>query len=866
MFCTAVAFCVLSPTLGGSHLVLPPVSPDALTRADDHGNVAIAVRDGQRTVEPGGAGRALGAASWEAIGPFGGDVSDVAASTTAAGVVLAGLAPSTGSGGTMFRSTDGGASWSEVTALSGLSVYDIELAPDGTAYAGTMDSVYKSTDDGATWTQQNLGIGLNDQTLEVTIDPNNPLRIWAGVADALGSQTNTLMLSTDGGNTWVSKTPAGGPYGFSAIAVNPTDSNKVYAAWGGSFGGGGIFVSSNGGTTWTDRTGVLPTNPMQDLAHDGTRLLLTGGQLFGGQIVGIWTTSNDGVTWTELSNASWPLRVFHDLELEPGNPSHILAASVGNGVYESLDGGATWAFGVGGTGGLSSNEVSYDPLNAATIYVGSSSNAVWKSTNGGSSYGASSLGIGQLNVYSIATSPTNPLEVAIAYQGLNDGGVQTSLDGGLSWTGESVPGTRWNTVRFDETGTLYALSDGPTTIAPEAAYRRSGGVWTCIGPDQGSVFETEAFAITFEPGNPSTIILGGSDFGVAGHEPTCWKTTDLGATWTKTWEGTGEDFEDVLSIEYLLGGVDVLVGAFDDFNGVQDGGAIRSADSGASWVKSSTGLATECQGWDLDVVSDGSKVYLADADTGTGNGGLYESVDGGLTWSLTNGVGTTYHVASHPYVTDTLFTTHYSAPKARSSEDDGATLSDFSTGLSTSAYMRGQHLNATGTWLYVATSEGSWRTAVDVGGTGTGYCFGDGTGDPCPCGNTGGAGEGCANSTGSGGLLVGTGSLSVTADDLGFDASGLLPGQGALLFVANNQLSGLYFGDGLRCAGGALKRLGVRIPNASGAAHWGPGLAAAGGWSAGDVRNFQLWYRDPVNSPCSNEFNTSNGVNAVFVP
>lgn len=154
----------------------------------------------------------------------------------------------------------------------------------------------------------------------------------------------------------------------------------------------------------------------------------------------------------------------------------------------------------------------------------------------------------------------------------------------------------------------------------------------------------------------------------------------------------------------------------------------------------------------------------------------------------------------------------------------------------------------------------------DECGAGVGYCFGDGTGTACPCGNDGNPGEGCANSTGNGAVLVGTGSNSVGADDLSFTLLQALPSQGALLFVANNQLSGLYFGDGLRCAGGSLKRLGVRMPNASGTAHWNPGMAASGGWMAGDTRNFQAWYRDPVGSPCANEFNTSNGVNITFAP
>jgi hypothetical protein len=77
---------------------------------------------------------------------------------------------------------------------------------------------------------------------------------------------------------------------------------------------------------------------------------------------------------------------------------------------------------------------------------------------------------------------------------------------------------------------------------------------------------------------------------------------------------------------------------------------------------------------------------------------------------------------------------------------------------------------------------------------------------------------------------------------------------------------GLSFGDGLRCAGGSVKRLGVRVPDAAGTAHWGPGLAALGQWGPGDVRFFQGWYRDPVGSSCGTNFNLSNGVEVSFWP
>ncbi len=147
------------------------------------------------------------------------------------------------------------------------------------------------------------------------------------------------------------------------------------------------------------------------------------------------------------------------------------------------------------------------------------------------------------------------------------------------------------------------------------------------------------------------------------------------------------------------------------------------------------------------------------------------------------------------------------------------------------------------------------------------FCSGDGSGTLCPCGNGAAAGEGCANSSGVGGKLSATGTPSVALDDMVLHAAQLLPGQPGLLFAGNNAVAGgagAIFGDGLRCAGGALARLGVRLPNALGAASWGPGLGASGGWSAGQVRRFQIWYRDPVGSPCGSGFNLSNGLEVTF--
>ncbi len=187
-------------------------------------------------------------------------------------------------------------------------------------------------------------------------------------------------------------------------------------------------------------------------------------------------------------------------------------------------------------------------------------------------------------------------------------------------------------------------------------------------------------------------------------------------------------------------------------------------------------------------------------------------------------------------------------------------------------------------WSHLEYSVGPWETWVDKwtvsgGGTGTPYCFGDGSGTPCPCGNNNDGsvpGSGCANGAfASGARLTGTGVASISADTVVLAGTGLDPNNSGLYFQADNDLSpGVVWGDGLQCAGGDLKRLGVRFSDASGASDtsaWATPISVrAGNVSAGDTKRYQLWYRDNSGGqPCGvgvNDFNATNGIEIVWAP
>jgi hypothetical protein len=157
----------------------------------------------------------------------------------------------------------------------------------------------------------------------------------------------------------------------------------------------------------------------------------------------------------------------------------------------------------------------------------------------------------------------------------------------------------------------------------------------------------------------------------------------------------------------------------------------------------------------------------------------------------------------------------------------------------------------------------------------TPFCLGDGSGLACPCANSGAPGHGCENSAVTGGaLLSATGVASLSADTVQLSASDELPTALSIVLQGDVALAPLGFGDGLRCAGGSLKRLYAR--NAVGGVLTAPqtGDPSISARSAalgapiplGATRIYQVYYRDPSASfcpaPTGSTFNVS-GATAV---
>ncbi len=168
------------------------------------------------------------------------------------------------------------------------------------------------------------------------------------------------------------------------------------------------------------------------------------------------------------------------------------------------------------------------------------------------------------------------------------------------------------------------------------------------------------------------------------------------------------------------------------------------------------------------------------------------------------------------------------------------------------------------------------------------YCFGDGGltpgCTPCPCANDAPPGTqgGCLNLNGTSGRLTAAGTPSPSADTLQFVVEGATPSTFGVLFSGNAQLpqvgacppgSGVALPPlkGLRCAGAGVLRHGIRPtdPLGASASPWGypaQSIAAQGGFTAGQTRYFQVFYRELPTVTCMFEQNTTNGVRVQFVP
>jgi hypothetical protein len=675
-------------------------------------------------------------ASWAPFGPKGANARAIAVSPTAAGVCVAGVNDSFGQGG-LYHSADNGGFWQQASETGNRGINDVKFTTAGKAFAATQDGLFSSTDNGDTWQQVALPGGATLVEALAT-DPANAQVVWVGLGQFLnGTSTQLVLRSADGGTTWSDVSPAvTSGMGATAIAVDPANPAHVVAAFSGQFGfGNDVWVTTDSGAHWDERSGGLPNNIIWDIAFAPGAVYVSGGQDFGGQFVGLYRSNNDGVSWNELS-AGWPSRSVTAVAVTPGNPQKVYVGTQRAGLGVSTDGGATWAFGAGGTGQFPVNDVAFTPGQPSSVFLAMGAVAVLHSTNGGASFSPAAAGINRLNVTSIAVNPLNSAEIAISFAGDNDGGIFKSTDAGQTWVfDQNAPLPRWQYLTFGPDGKLYATNDGPLGRGDDGVWvRASDGTWSSIGPGTPDFFDNEGKAIAVGNGPSPVILFGGREGFFGGQDAALWTYNRNGSgAWEKSYESVVQS-EIFSGIQWLEGGagpdaVASLINFGQEFGAA--GGILKTTDGGATWARSEAGYPAGWHAWTLSSrPSQPSTLYTSASQFTFSNlnNRIFKSTDGGVSWTdQSAGVDTLpfRQMMVDPLLPSTIYAVDLNTGNVMRSEDDGASFSLFSDGLIGQGGGGALAYGGTIRKLYYGSTSGAFATALepvgcaaDIGTTG----------------------------------------------------------------------------------------------------------------------------------------------------
>lgn len=227
-------------------------------------------------------------------------------------------------GNGLHRSTDGGRTWSVLTDWRIEEVLSVAMDPIDSAvlYIGTPFGVFKSTDDGRRWQRKMKGMS-KWFVKNVAIDRKDRRTLFAAAED-------DLYRTSDGCEHWVPLRV--GARGILTVAQHPDFPNHFLVGTEDN----GIRVSVDGGRSWKVGRGLPNTAFYAITVSSNKRTIYAGGYR-----TGVWRSDDGGFSWKLLWQNS-DIEAIFTIFVHPNNPTHLMVGTSGQGVYESLDGGATW--------------------------------------------------------------------------------------------------------------------------------------------------------------------------------------------------------------------------------------------------------------------------------------------------------------------------------------------------------------------------------------------------------------------------------------------------------------------------------------------------------------------------------------------
>jgi len=386
--------------------------------------------------------------NWRMIGPFrGGRTRAVAGVPSQPNVFYVGAV-----NGGVWKTDDAGRTWQPIfDDQPTQSIGAIAVAPSdpNIIYVASGEGlhrpdlsvgngIYRSADGGSSW--MHLGLADGQQICELAVDPRDSNRLFAAVlGHPYGPNSERgIFRSLNGGGTWQRVLYKDEDTGGSAVAIDPSQSNTVYAAlWQTRLGpwedkdefqgtAGGLFKSSDAGITWKQLTvglpkglsqinvAIAPSTPNRLYATVGTN---EPGDYSSAAGLGVFRSDNAGESWSRITSDPRPaLRIgggdLPVVRVDPSNPDIVYSASIVT--MKSSDGGKNWQPLRGARGGDDYQNLWINPNNPRIIaLVGDQGANV--TVNGGQTW-SSWFNQPTAQLYHVSVTPTFPYRVCAGQQ------------------------------------------------------------------------------------------------------------------------------------------------------------------------------------------------------------------------------------------------------------------------------------------------------------------------------------------------------------------------------------------------------------------------------------------------------------------
>jgi hypothetical protein len=473
-------------------------------------------------------------------------------------------------------------------------------------------------------------LGQNDANFKAFLSANPP----SMTSGKLVSSNSSQIAST----TWTAIGPMGAMTGSATnglprkagrdnfITFHPTVANTL---WVGS-PAGGLWKTTNNGTSWTTNTDNLTVIGCSDLAIDPTNAnimyLATGdGDAGDTRSTGVLKSTDGGNSWnaTGLSNAVSNYFLIRRLIINPSN-TQILMAATNAGIYRTANGGTNWTQ----VSTIDAYDLEFKPTDPNTVYATSNA-AFYLSTNGGTSFTAISNGIPTTgaNRLAIAVTAADPNYVYVLRSNSSSafGGLYRSVTSGTAFTvmsttpdvlanscaGTAGSGQGW----YDLAIASSPLNQDEVVVGGVNHWRslNGGSTWTNIGCWNSTIANppyVHADIHDLEYTSTGTL-YSANDGGIYYYNGTSWPditgtrniaqmyrigtSSLLPNKWITGHQDNGSNIYNgtTYAASYPGDGMDCFIDRTNDnnmFASTPNGGYVRSTNGGASWTGATSGL------------------------------------------------------------------------------------------------------------------------------------------------------------------------------------------------------------------------------------------------------------------------------------